>query len=119
MKNNIAVDKISVILNTFNREIFFSVLLSLNEKSGIFITKSIGIITEIIDKNIMSENIGNCSKLIFGIAAINIANAGTGSPINEVVCLVSILNLANLYAEKIGIKSASVAGSKITSLLIE
>jgi hypothetical protein len=103
----------------FSLEFFFSVLLNLNEKRGIFITKSIGINTEIIDKNIMSENIGNCSKLIFGIAAINIANAGTGSPINEVVCLLSILKLANLYAEKIGIRSANVAGKKNTSLLIE
>ena len=73
-----------------------SVLLNFNEKSGISTTKSIGIIIAITVKNCMSKNIGNCSELMCGIAAINIAKAGTGKPINEVVCLESILKLANL-----------------------
>ena len=35
-----------------------------------------------------------------GNEAINMALAGVGNPMNEVVCLVSILNFANLNAEK-------------------
>ncbi len=45
-----------------------------------------------------------------GIAAINIARTGVGNPINEVVCLLSILKLAKRIAEKIGISNAIIAG---------
>ena len=43
---------------------------------------------------------------IIGKDAIKIAAAGVGNPIKEMVCLVSILNFANLIAEKMGIKKA-------------
>ena len=58
----------------------------------------------------MSENIGNWLKLIWGIAAINIPNAGVGKPINELDCFSSILNLAKRQAENIGIRNANDAG---------
>lgn len=38
---------------------------------------------------------------------INMAFAGVGSPINEVVCWVSILKIANLSAEKTAIKNGT------------
>ena len=41
---------------------------------------------------------------ISGMVRKNIVFAGVGNPINDLVCLESILNLANLKAEKIVIK---------------
>ena len=55
--------------------------------------------------------------LISGIAATKIAGAGVGKPINEVVCLVSILNFANRIAERIGNKKARIAGNKFGSCI--
>ena len=37
---------------------------------------------------------------------MNIADAGVGSPINEDVCLESVLNFAKRIDEKMGIKKA-------------
>ena len=45
-------------------------------------------------------------EVIIGNEAIKIAAAGVGSPIKEVVCLLSILNLESRIDEKIGIKKA-------------
>ena len=86
--------------------------LILSENKGILTTKSKGKITERTIRNRKSMKIGNKSKLISGIAAITIANAGVGKPIKEVVCLVSILNFAKRIAEKIGIKKAINDGLK-------
>ena len=44
--------------------------------------------------------------IIIGKDAMNIADAGVGSPKNEDVCLVFILNFAKRIDEKIGIKKA-------------
>ena len=94
-----------------------SSLLNFNENKGIFIIKSKGNIIESEIRNRKSINNGNRSVLISGIAAIKIASAGVGNPIKEVVCLVSILNLANRIAEKIGNKKARMAGSKFGSFI--
>ena len=78
----------------FNFELIFSCRLNFNENRGAFIIKSIGIIIANIIRNWMSVNIGNWLKFMWGIAAKNIPNAGVGKPINELDCLLSILNLA-------------------------
>ena len=48
----------------------------------------------------------SCSKVTIGKEAINIATIGVGRPINDVLCLWSILNLDNRIAENIGIDKA-------------
>ena len=53
------------------------------------------------------------------MAAIKIAAAGVGNPINEVVCLVSILKLASLKAENKGISKAKKAGEKLRSAVVK
>jgi len=74
---------------------------------------------EIRIRNRKSTNNGDESVLISGIAAIKIADAGVGKPINEVVCFVSILNFANRIAEKIGNKKARIAGNKFGSFILD
>ena len=96
MNNNITDAKISVILKIFNLELILSPLLILSENNGILATKSKGNIIESETRNCKSTNNGNKSILISGIAAIKIASTGVGRPINEEVCSVSILKLANL-----------------------
>ena len=94
--NNTKDDKISVILKIFKLDAILSSLLNFNENKGILTTKSKGNIIESGIRNRKSTNNGNKSVLISGIAATRIASAGVGKPINEEVCLVSILKLANL-----------------------
>ena len=77
------LDKISKIRSMFILEIDVSFLLNFNESNGILITKRQGIMIASIVISWMSANIGNLSKSICGIAAIKIANAGVGRPINE------------------------------------
>ena len=109
--------KISVILKIFKLDAILSSLLNFNENKGILATKSKGNIIESGIRNRKSKNNGNKSVLISGIAATKIASAGVGKPINEVVCLVSILNFANRIAEKIGNKKARIAGNKFGSVI--
>ena len=94
IKNNIIAEKISKILKIFNLEFIFSFLLNFSENKGISITKRIGIINATVIRNWRLVNIGNWSKLIWGIAAINIPRAGVGNPINELDWLLLILKLA-------------------------
>ena len=112
MNNNTKDDKISVILKIFKLDAILSSLLNFNENKEILTTKSKGNIIESGIRNRKSTNNGNKSVLIRGIAATRIASAGVGKPINELVCLVPILNFAKRIAEKIGKRKPNIAGNK-------
>ena len=81
-------------------------------------TKSKGNITESDIRNRKSTNNGKKSVLISGIAPIKIAITGVGTPINEVVCFVSILKFAKRTAENIGIRRANISGKKKPSMVV-
>ena len=89
-----------------------SSLLNLRENKGISTTKSRGKTTAKAVRNCKLSNIVIWLESIRGIAAIKIANAGVGNPINEVVCLASILKFAKRTAENIGISKANISGKK-------
>ena len=112
MNNNIKEDNINSILKMFNLEFILSSALILSENNGILDIKSKGNIIESRIRNRKSTNNGNKPVLISGIAATKIASTGVGKPINEVVCLVSILKLAKRTAENIGISRANTSGKK-------
>ena len=79
--------------------------LILIENNGNSATSNIDNIT-VITSNNSNENSVLYWLIIIGKDAINIAAAGVGSPINEDVCLVSMLNFAKRIDEKIGNKKA-------------
>ena len=60
----------------------------------------------VIDSNNSIENSVLYLLITIGKDAMNIAEAGVGSPIKEDDCLVSILNFAKRIDEKMGIKKA-------------
>ena len=111
--------KINRIRIIFNLDLISLWVLNFNENKGILLINRNGIIIAIIISSFISVNIGNLLKSIWGIDAINIANAGVGSPINECFCLLSILKFAKRYAEKMGIKNAKDAGKKKLLFCIE
>ena len=118
MNNNITDAKISVILKIFKFDAMPSSLLNFNENKGILATKSKGNIIENGIRNCKPTNNGNKSVLISGIAATKIPPTVVGKPINEVVCLVSILNFAKRTAEDIGISRAKISGKKNPSKVV-
>ena len=83
----------------------FSSLLILIENSGNSATSNKDNII-VIASSISNEISVLYLLTIIGKDAINIAAAGVGSPINEDVCLVSILNFAKRIDEKMGNKKA-------------
>ena len=107
-----------VILKIFKLDVILSSLLNFNENKGILVIKSKGNIIESEIRNRKSTNNGNKSVLISGIAAIKIASAGVGKPINEVFCFVSILKFAKRTAENIGIRRANISGKKKPSMVV-
>ena len=82
-----------------------SALLILIENRGNSAISNIDNITVIARSN-SNENSVLYWLIIIGKEAINIAAAGVGSPINEDVCLWSILNFAKRIDEKMGSKKA-------------
>ena len=86
--------------------------LNLSEKRGISATNKYEDITVTANrKNIFSANMAHewLSDDTKTNEQINSALAGVGKPINESVCRVSILNLANRNAEKAAMINADVA----------